>query len=1344
MLRDRHGISQAEVLERLPAWSQSAYSKVEKDTRAPTFDQLVPIYQALAQAGVQLTTQDRQQYILLSRRKIEGMKTRHQHKTDADWERLRLALAGIDHLPLQPSRQEHSGSHPSKHAVETRHLMGRESWLASMAAHVQGTIPKKLLVLQGPPGIGKTPELHRLAHRVLQNIPWCNVILCELSSLDQAGMNADIALELVLGDILEAVAPTASLPATNLHMRVKYVLESLSREGRPLLLLLDNAEQLLDDHGDLAKAWRHFLTKFVQTDHRASLIIATRAWPTSFVEETQLVVSTMIPSFSREEGSELLRRLGLGDVAEEQLGQIVEAVGGIPLCLHWAARLALEPLLHNSWADFEEQVKSEAMVTRLLEDASLFGGPVAQRLLPLLNQVVNRLSQGALTALSDLAVSPVPLGMPALQVLYSDPAPLKELRDASLLVAYPKRVQVLPMVAATMRTQLSDEQVRVAEDRVIGALTGWLNTGMMSLGEQGAVFTGLASLLLRRHRLLAAADLILYHGWLTSQVGQILRLAQLVQRILDERPWQEPPEETEAETECGRILLHYYLDSYLGITIDAQERAKEYQHIRSSIAIGQVTVDPLMEVHLADQIMLALLNTNQFEDAQCLLDECSQRLASLPSSDPELQAMLLSKQALLHHRHSAYLQLQGHLQEARHLRKQVIPLYEQCLHLLEDAERLVKAGTLRESTIKKKRASILNNLGYQFNLVGRFDEALEVINRCLVLKEQGYAERDSLPAALGEKAQILAALGHFQEALRLNEQAREEIGRLADAGDTMSQEEMWIFQVEQGRLYLLLGRVDEAERLLREAEAKIHERRMIYKMQAHSMLDEIDQWRAASGGTPFQLDWRWVERYRQLCAFDDYWWLAYAGPFTQEEQQQWDEVFPPADESTKDRLRGVLLQSREREVEAALRERREPRLRYPAIEIEKVRQRIAGLATLEREIATDEPNAIVQRFYHGAIRDELRFLQMIEATYEGEHDRFWELTQQIYPPPTMDEMQYALTRVAQVLQQGLQREDTREVSQQVIQTLQAWGVTSHHASLGVLPTQEVPQDRRPELESRRQSQVSAKAALRFFEAALHESEYEGWQVVLDPNASGPRVESGLRHVFLPDCPMSLEDIREYLSHELLGHVTRSVAGELSSLGLLGMGTQGYMPTEEGLADYYERHVAALHADPFDDSGIWLGTLAVGLACGIATPSQTFSSLFAFFERFLLVYRLLWRNDEERPTAEERARKNARIRCLRTFRGVTDLDRPGVCFTKDVVYLRGYLQIEQAVAADETVLDRLAVGKVALEHLSDLQELGIVAPSQFASLRNLAYDPGLDDYILSFEAEKEHDHASQRH
>ena len=82
----------------------------------------------------------------------------------------------------------------------------------------------------------------------------------------------------------------------------------------------------------------------------------------------------------------------------------------------------------------------------------------------------------------------------------------------------------------------------------------------------------------------------------------------------------------------------------------------------------------------------------------------------------------------------------------------------------------------------------------------------------------------------------------------------------------------------------------------------------------------------------------------------------------------------------------------------------------------------------------------------------------------------------------------------------------------------------------------------------------------------------------------------------------------------------------------------------------------------------------------------------------------------------------------------DLGQAGICNTKDVVYLRGRWLIDQAVAQDKAVLDRLAVGKVAYDLLPELEKLGISATTP--SFRTLALDPDLDAYILSFEGEGE--------
>jgi len=184
---------------------------------------------------------------------------------------------------------------------------------------------------------------------------------------------------------------------------------------------------------------------------------------------------------------------------------------------------------------------------------------------------------------------------------------------------------------------------------------------------------------------------------------------------------------------------------------------------------------------------------------------------------------------------------------------------------------------------------------------------------------------------------------------------------------------------------------------------------------------------------------------------------------------------------------------------------------------------------------------------------------------------------------------------------------------------------------------------------------------------------------------------------------------------------------------LGIHTKNSLETEEGMAVYYDRQTAILDGQVYNDTAIWSATLATGLASGVISSPQTFLSLFSFFESFYLLHQLLQRLNADVQKAQEAARRHALVMCLRIYRGVPKLERTGVCYTKDAHYLRGLRKIEQAVAQDETVLDRLAVGVVALDRLPDLQELGIIVSSQ--PLRKLANDPNLDAYILSFEEQQ---------
>ena len=49
-------------------------------------------------------------------------------------------------------------------------------------------------------------------------------------------------------------------------------------------------------------------------------------------------------------------------------------------------------------------------------------------------------------------------------------------------------------------------------------------------------------------------------------------------------------------------------------------------------------------------------------------------------------------------------------------------------------------------------------------------------------------------------------------------------------------------------------------------------------MFAEDALEEIEQWRQTDASR-YQLDWRWVERYRKLASYDGHWWLTVCRSF---------------------------------------------------------------------------------------------------------------------------------------------------------------------------------------------------------------------------------------------------------------------------------------------------------------------------------------------------------------------------------------------------------------------------------------------------------------------------------
>jgi tetratricopeptide (TPR) repeat protein len=1348
----RGTIKRPRVLAHLPGWSKDTYHRLEKGEIAPAFDQLGPLFRALWLAGAALPPDAPQLFVKYARARISGKRTHLDQHTDEEWEELCADLARMDAVfraGAALGRPVSQSLALDPLLLDTSHLVGRSLWREEMGHLLNGPQRRKVIVVTGPSGIGKTSEMNRLATQLFRRNTH-RPILCDLRSAEGV-LGPEEALHFFLGSVFSALGyAQTQVPPTSLEEQVMTLVEQVGKTVLPVVMFVDHAEHILDGQGKLASCWERFLARFLRLQHDATLVLATGQWPGWFGGELRFISETTLPPLTREQGVLLQQQLGLAAVPLALLQAVYEKVGGVPICLEWVAALARQPLVADVGAESgrlggladDHAVTPDVTrgVQRLLAEPYIFGGTLAEEIAPLLQRVLSHyhLSPEAHLLLQAVSLATVPLAKPALDNTTAQwPRVVKELQRASLLVTYPDRVGALPSVAAAVVRTLSPQERRRREEALIEAYQAWLIEGVFYENEKGQVVTELVTLQLTHGKLLPAAQTLIRYGWLAFNLGHAVRLARLASAAIEK--WGDCPEGRQQDQAalCGKWLLHYLLGPYLGEKVNRSARAADYQRLLDLAIAREITVWPTTELFVVRHLMFYAMEQRRFSQAQALVDACEQRLAPLIQADPDLLSSLLEKQGYLYTNWCEYAEEQGDLQLASSLRERAIAVYRHSQAFLSEAEG--RTTPLKSSILKKRLAKALTNLGFHLNRVGQCEEAKEALYQSITLKEQGYTDTGSLPASYGELSQALAAQGQFEEALHYDELALTMIQRQTDS---VSQETAWIYRINRGRLYWMVGRVNEAMGLLLDALPNIPARWEMYRMFARQTLDQIRDLKEQRGEPLPQYDMRWIDAYRQAVAFDSFAMLSPTSLGTKGERDEWARLFPQqADPAVKKALETMLAEGKQRELLVAIQQGRQPRFSYPAISLDEVRERLRTLRTLAEEIWRHEENPVVRRFYigdlgtgaWGAIPYQVHFLHAIEATALGDSEAFWQHICAISPPPTLDEMRFALSRVKWFILRGGECEHTAAVSQRLAQFLEeqlglALASLPDSEEIRSVPPIDVSLYGRPstELGSR---QVSPETARNLFATLLAEQGCRGWEVVIDYAARNTRIEPGLRHYILAGTPYSIGKLIEQVAHELEGHVAPRVAGERSLLGLLGIGTGWSLTTEEGLGLFYEIELARRTGQRFDEAKIWLGTLATGLAAGVLVPPQTFLALYTFLADFLLLYRLIYLGNEDLDEARTKASTVAQTRCLRTFRGVPDLSRPGVCYPKDAVYQRGLFQVYDAVAADKTVLDWLAAGVVALEQIPDLAALAI-PPAPHAA-RGLLEQSDLEAYILSF-------------
>ena len=373
---------------------------------------------------------------------------------------------------------------------------------------------------------------------------------------------------------------------------------------------------------------------------------------------------------------------------------------------------------------------------------------------------------------------------------------------------------------------------------------------------------------------------------------------------------------------------------------------------------------------------------------------------------------------------------------------------------------------------------------------------------------------------------------------------------------------------------------------------------------------------------------------------------------------------------------------------------------------------------------------VVRRLYLETIDERLAELGLVEAAYRGDDREVWEQSKRLAAPATVQELQIALYLLFQRIEEGHKHAQARPFSKSLLQMLRQWqllpfaqrfesDVCTQKAMKG---TGQFAAD-----SAEAQTWFEPPTVQAFFEDIFRTYQFP-WSVQLDEAATSARVDLDKGRLILPSKPMTSAKMRELLAHAIETHAfAQSPArSHLCLCSHPALGT--FFQQRKDSHRVCPRDCSAEYGSRSEAPRYGSARLLADLRRESACPPLSFRELLLFIEQVSLLIDLL-DGKELTPQLQEKARRYAENRCLRTFRGVTHLKNQGVCSNKDTYYLRGFLTVCRELEKDPSVFERLMVGSVGVHHLADLAELGIGTPGIVH--KHLATDPDLDNYIAQF-------------
>ncbi len=372
-----------------------------------------------------------------------------------------------------------------------------------------------------------------------------------------------------------------------------------------------------------------------------------------------------------------------------------------------------------------------------------------------------------------------------------------------------------------------------------------------------------------------------------------------------------------------------------------------------------------------------------------------------------------------------------------------------------------------------------------------------------------------------------------------------------------------------------------------------------------------------------------------------------------------------------------------------------PTLDYPKIEAEQLNDREKDLLAIKREILSQEPNELVKQVYRWKLNEKIAELRMLKAASDGDMRRFSKYSEFVYGNASPDVFAYTVNSIRDLAKTSTSEgTPAHEAAQQLLalfpDEVRQEKVIEPPSQEAVTIAQNTTVQEFGDLVALPESEgeFNANEIKGVFEQALINLDVSGWQVIVDASSkSGISVNQEQKTVNIPESrTLTYDKLRTLIAHEIGTHVERRSRGERSKLKLLGLGLDRYEQGEEGVATMREQ---ALGGERVDDFAGLDGHLAIGLAQGLDGKKRDFREVFIIMAKYYEMKNLI--EGKSPDLSASNAQASAWNRTVRTFRG-TDCTTAGACFTKDIIYRQGNIDVWNVVKDNPAEMIRFSVGK----------------------------------------------------